>query len=304
MQWAEEDLAKSDARWKFVFFHRPPYTGGTHTGDERVQAAIVPLLEKAGVDVVFAGHSHVYERTYLLQNEVVLQADKGSYTKLPGSPGTLYVVSGAGGKSGTLHNPFHSLMAVQKGRTVGTLVVDVEGLVARGYFLHPDGDTLDLFTLYKDKDATAPATIGVRAGPGAERVTLSFNEPVRGGASPGGAEDPARYTISPPVPVKSAKLGPDLRTVVLETGPHQAGTYALAVSGVQDRAEPPNVLAAGTSVSYAYDPNAPVAAGVVGLEATDARAAVGGSRRTAPWLLGAPVILIILVVLWRRRRKA
>ncbi len=65
--WLEGDL-KSDAaqaaRFTFLFIHVPPYCELWIDGDEMLRAKLVPLLEKYGVDAVFSGHTHEYERGY------------------------------------------------------------------------------------------------------------------------------------------------------------------------------------------------------------------------------------------------
>lgn len=61
--WLEADLAANQTRdWTFVFFHQPPYSSGSHGSDLAVRSTLVPLFEKYGVDVVFNGHDHDYER--------------------------------------------------------------------------------------------------------------------------------------------------------------------------------------------------------------------------------------------------
>jgi hypothetical protein len=59
--WCKRDLAASDATWKFVFFHHPCYDAGSHkTAWGRDE--YLPLFRKYGVDAVFTGHSHAYQR--------------------------------------------------------------------------------------------------------------------------------------------------------------------------------------------------------------------------------------------------
>ena len=64
--WLEEDLQNINENIKFVIaiFHHPPFSTGHHTEDEKgLRQTIVPLFEQYGVDVVFNGHDHDYERS-------------------------------------------------------------------------------------------------------------------------------------------------------------------------------------------------------------------------------------------------
>ena len=78
-QWLARSLKRSDARWKIVAFHHPPYNCGNHPGSDAVQAAWIPLFERYGVDLVLAGHDHNYQR-------------------FRSRAGVTYVVHGAGGQ--------------------------------------------------------------------------------------------------------------------------------------------------------------------------------------------------------------
>lgn len=94
--WLEEQLKKSTATWKFVAHHHAPYSadeddygdswkGEGDLGDLRIRK-IVPLYEKYGVDMVFFGHLHTYQRTMPInQNRI----DKQN--------GVIYVQGGGGG---------------------------------------------------------------------------------------------------------------------------------------------------------------------------------------------------------------
>lgn len=63
LKWLEDQLAGSTSRWKVAFFHHPLYSsGGRHGSDSDLRALVEPLFVKYGVDVVFAGHEHFYER--------------------------------------------------------------------------------------------------------------------------------------------------------------------------------------------------------------------------------------------------
>jgi PKD repeat protein len=163
----------------------------------------------------------------------VLQADPGDYAKIASSEGTLYVVSGCGGRTGT-GTLDHPLMARSLGDVAGFSVIDVSWNELRGSFVERDGRTSDLFVLRKASDVEPPrlATLEARA---ADEVVLVFAEPVRPGTGAGGAEDPGRYLILPAVAVLGARLESDQRTLVLHTSslaPNRV--HELSVLGVAD----------------------------------------------------------------------
>ena len=61
--WLEHALQASTANWKIAFFHHPLYSSGTTHGSETdLRVRLEPLFIRYGVQVVFSGHDHVYER--------------------------------------------------------------------------------------------------------------------------------------------------------------------------------------------------------------------------------------------------
>lgn len=80
LKWIEEQMAADTSQWKIVFFHHPPYSsGGKHGSEEELRKVVEPIFLKYGVNAVFAGHEHFYER---------IKPQQGIY----------YFISGAGGK--------------------------------------------------------------------------------------------------------------------------------------------------------------------------------------------------------------
>ena len=59
------EAKENEARHIFVFIHRAPYYERWYDGEESVRTYLVPLLETYGVDVLFSGHTHAYQRGYL-----------------------------------------------------------------------------------------------------------------------------------------------------------------------------------------------------------------------------------------------
>jgi 3',5'-cyclic AMP phosphodiesterase CpdA len=63
LAWLESNLKSSREDWKICFFHHPLYSdGGTHGSAVDVRVVFEPLFIAYGVNVVFAGHDHIYER--------------------------------------------------------------------------------------------------------------------------------------------------------------------------------------------------------------------------------------------------
>jgi 3',5'-cyclic AMP phosphodiesterase CpdA len=66
LAWIESELksaGKSD--WKICYFHHPLYSSGRFHGPATdLRLVLEPLFVKYGVNVVFAGHEHVYERVH------------------------------------------------------------------------------------------------------------------------------------------------------------------------------------------------------------------------------------------------
>jgi calcineurin-like phosphoesterase family protein len=90
LDWLEKDLGSTRKFWRVVFFHHPPFAAGPNLNDPKcimARECIVPLLERHGVQLVFNGHEHSYQRT-----EPLL----GGYIAGP-NEGIVYITTGGGG---------------------------------------------------------------------------------------------------------------------------------------------------------------------------------------------------------------
>jgi len=63
LRWLEATLAQDKHRWRIAYWHEPPYSTGGHGSNRFARRNIVPVLLKHGVDLVFCGHNHLYERS-------------------------------------------------------------------------------------------------------------------------------------------------------------------------------------------------------------------------------------------------
>lgn len=81
LQWLRDNLQKSNAKWKICYFHHPLYNlGKAHGPDLDLRSQLRPIFEQYGVDVVFSGHEHVYER--VKQQDNIYYFVEGSSGKL------------------------------------------------------------------------------------------------------------------------------------------------------------------------------------------------------------------------------
>ena len=63
LSWLEQNLKNSQGTWKVCFFHHPLYNDGRHHGaDADLRTQVLPLFQRYGVNAVFSGHEHVYQR--------------------------------------------------------------------------------------------------------------------------------------------------------------------------------------------------------------------------------------------------
>jgi len=171
LDWLQRDLAASTQKWIIAAFHHPPYSQGSHNSDNRrdssgrmfaVRENVLPILEAGGADLVLSGHSHMYERSFLmrchyaesasLQADMLIDKTAGLDTvyKKPGRDGfsgTVYTVIGSSSKhdQGSLDHP---AMAVSLAEA-GSVVVDIDKDIMTVRFITRDGLVADQFSIRK-----------------------------------------------------------------------------------------------------------------------------------------------------------
>ena len=63
LTWLADLLTCSENRWQVVYLHNPLYSSGEHGSDTALRERLEPILVSGGVDILFAGHDHNYERS-------------------------------------------------------------------------------------------------------------------------------------------------------------------------------------------------------------------------------------------------
>lgn len=188
--WLKKDLAANASKWTIVYWHHPPFSKGSHNSDAesdltKIRMHFIRILERYGVDLILCGHSHVYERSYLLRNyfgkeaEFDLSTDAVSsssakyngssnscpYTTVDGKVdhGTVYVVSGSSSRDNSAVEstfPHDALpFATNAG---GMFYFEVQDNRLDAKFVREDGVIYDQFTIMKgvNKTKTVSTTSG------------------------------------------------------------------------------------------------------------------------------------------------
>jgi hypothetical protein len=179
MTWLQNDLASTAQRWTIAFWHHPPYSKGSHDSDvdtelREMRQNALPLLEAAGVDLVLSGHSHSYERSFLIDGHYGLSGTftasmkkdggsgredgTGAYQKPTSGPaaheGAVYAVAGSSGQiaGGALNHP---AMYVSF-NLLGSMALDVVNNRLDAKFIDNTGAVRDYFTILKGSSPAAP----------------------------------------------------------------------------------------------------------------------------------------------------
>lgn len=192
--WLKQDLAANTQPWTVVYFHHPPYSKGSHNSDVdneevKLRQNVVPILERYKVDLVLAGHSHIYERSFLINGHYgvestfnpashSLSTSSGKYNSSTNScpyikkstdtrNGIVYAVVGSAGQLGGTSTGYpHNAMYYSNNTNGGTLFFEVENNRLDAKWISADGVVRDNFTIMKDVNRSSP----VVAAPGAPVV--------------------------------------------------------------------------------------------------------------------------------------
>lgn len=100
-EWLVNDLTDTDKEWKVIVMHKSLYSEGSHSFDKDVvgmRTQLTPLFAEKGVNLVIAGHDHVYNETFYLDaNGQKVSTDANGKNEI-GKKGTLYLTVGTMGE--------------------------------------------------------------------------------------------------------------------------------------------------------------------------------------------------------------
>lgn len=177
-QWIKADLLANKQPWVIAYWHHPPYSKGSHDADLEgdlgdIRTQFLPFLEKYSVDLVLNGHSHSYERSFLLKGMHVNSEDfdpkKHTISKSTGfydgsvnsapyikdskklGGGIVYCVGGAGGQVGGQSAGYPHKAMVYSNEAVGSSAsIQIEDNRMDFYMVAADSTVKDHFVMFKD----------------------------------------------------------------------------------------------------------------------------------------------------------
>lgn len=201
-RWLKQDLESNTLPWIVAYWHHPPYSKGSHDSDDindskernpsgrsrlfEMREQIVPLLERYGVDLVLTGHSHCYERSYMINghystsDEFYREAcimngkrsgkkqDQQAYIKNPSDVlypniGTVYAVVGASGETSATTTAFNTydLFYFSSIAQTGSMVLAIEKDTLTARYIYADGTIADEFSIIKDQSHTMAKVLSI-----------------------------------------------------------------------------------------------------------------------------------------------
>lgn len=151
-EWLRRALAASNAPWKIVYFHHPPYSSGRHGSTTAMRW---PFREW-GATATIAGHDHVYER--LIINDFP------------------YFTNGLGGTSRYAFEEILSGSRVRYNADYGAMLVNANDSSITFQFINREGDVIDTFVLGSSGPVlAAPSNLTASAVAGSQ-INLRWND--------------------------------------------------------------------------------------------------------------------------------
>jgi 3',5'-cyclic AMP phosphodiesterase CpdA len=154
LEWIDATLRDAREDWKICYFHHPLYSNADRHGSAvDLRVLLEPIFIKYGVNVVFSGHDHVYER---------LKPQKGIY----------YFVSGSAGQLRAGNMAPSDQTAASFDRDQSFMAVEVAGADMFFQTISRSGQTVDSGVIHRQTRAGGPTPEaeprreGLSVGPG------------------------------------------------------------------------------------------------------------------------------------------
>jgi Calcineurin-like phosphoesterase/Secretion system C-terminal sorting domain/Purple acid Phosphatase, N-terminal domain len=182
-QWLLDDLQNNDKGWLIAFWHYPPHDARNLSSDLDARDIAMrenynPILEQYGVDLVLSGHSHSYQRSFLIadyfgysnQFDPAIhgvnmgdgQADgNGVYDKGLEDNGTVYMVTGSAGSIAAVTDELEHPAMFYTQMVTGSVRLQISHDELFAEFITNEGIVADYFTIKKTLPPVGPAAFQI-----------------------------------------------------------------------------------------------------------------------------------------------
>jgi len=188
--WIKQDLLNNNQEWTIAYWHHAPYSKGNHNSDNpfpfldyelvEMREQIVPLMENGGVDLILCGHSHTYERSFLLNGHYgssgtlnasnILDNQSGDFVsdcpylkntdQTETHQGTVYTVLGVSGKTDSPGSGWpHPAMYTATTAHLGSMMLTVNENRLDAKFITSANVVYDQFTIIKNAGGVQNITV-------------------------------------------------------------------------------------------------------------------------------------------------
>ena len=170
INWLKNDMRASDAQWKIILMHRALYSAGKNINKPDtiiMREVLLPVVDELGIDVVFAGHDHMYFRTKQVKDdkvqlcESVTEIYNGEVTEFMLNPeGTVHILPSTTGtkRYGVNESAIPPILEcgdvvrdTKSGGTFATVSIDSEHFVYKAYIVDDATGQLELIDSYAIK---------------------------------------------------------------------------------------------------------------------------------------------------------
>lgn len=170
LNWLKNDMRASDAQWKILLMHRAVYSAGKNINKPDtiiMREVLIPVIDELGIDVVFAGHDHMYFRTKQVKGdkvqlcESVKEVYNGEETEFMLNPvGTVHILPSTTGtkRYSVNENAIPPILDcgdvvrnTKSGGVFATVSMDSEHFVYKAYIVDDETHEKELIDTYAIK---------------------------------------------------------------------------------------------------------------------------------------------------------
>ncbi len=178
VNWLKNDMNASDAQWKIVLMHRALYSAGKNINKPDtlvMRNVLLPVIDELGVDIVFAGHDHMYFRTETVKGDEVIETEtvtemyNGVETTFALNPqGTTHILPSTAGtkRYGVNEDAAYPILEsaviardTEEGGVFATVSLDSEHFVYNAYLVNDETKETQLIDSYAIKKTEREAPV-------------------------------------------------------------------------------------------------------------------------------------------------